>query len=237
MTRIMFVVNQHPYEAFAISVARETAKQFSSQGFKILRNEKDKISEKPIGNELIWCKIKSQETFFGARLRSAKTQFFIHEKELELGGGEKAIKKWIDDYNPLIVYSFHCTPKSDRFWSWVGNADFVIEKFQKARSLQIKGNRIKAIEIKAKYKLLPNQIRGLNPYFGYATSHQDTIKTGLRPEELGKEIAMAINLEITRLSKKKCQWLREHGPRAQKPRIKRIYKNPRKPATKPPRRI
>lgn len=65
MARILFIVNEHPSEAFATSVASKTA--------KLLRKE---------GHTVIWKKFKPKETMLGAVLKSPEGKKFSGE-ELE----------------------------------------------------------------------------------------------------------------------------------------------------------
>lgn len=60
MTRILFVVNMHPNEAFAISVANQTARQLQKKRLQTI-----KIPEKPTGDEVILAKVKPEDTLLG----------------------------------------------------------------------------------------------------------------------------------------------------------------------------
>lgn len=185
MARILFVVNQHPNEAFAITVARETA--------KLLRKA---------GHEIIWKKFKAEETMLGTALKKGKK---IESKKITniINQQNKIISGLAKRKKPDLTYNFHCTPHKSSFWAATRKrkeADFAILKNSNIEG--VKGLRL--IEIKAHYKKMPKSIIAKGPtkfplvrkYFKKTTSHILTRKASLHPENYAKAIAAKIKQQI-----------------------------------------
>lgn len=128
MTRLLFIVNEHPDEAFAISAARETARQLQSQGFRLFTLGKDSIPAEPQGNEIVWAKVRPEDTLLGTVIRKAPTASRYNSTtaarldDLRYKIAEKIIAENRTEYN----YSFHCTQQGHHFGG-VKRADFTIE--------------------------------------------------------------------------------------------------------------
>jgi hypothetical protein len=199
MVRILFVVNDEPHEAFAISAARETMNAFQAQGFSIYRIGKDEIPQKPEGNEIIWGKINPKETFLGGILKTDKVNLSVEELQNLAMMPFLRRKKWAMQYSPLVTYTFHCSPHDKDYWEVMGKVDYTIEAAE--------GPNDRVVEVKAVYKKMPQRIlekykekTGAYPEKeSRTTSTIDTKKAGLHPEEFGKAIAKAIKKEIGRV--------------------------------------
>ncbi|MBN2067076.1 MAG: hypothetical protein JW744_01255 [Candidatus Diapherotrites archaeon] len=185
MARILFIVNEHPNESFATSVAKETKK----------------LLEKA-GHEVIWRKFKPKDTMLGRVIRSSRKKKFS-EKELERIYLEKADKKilsMVHECKPDATYNFHCTPDYEPAWEADSPADFLIA----TRKIGNTKKEMELVEIKAKYKFLPERIRGsvkrktkshnlkLQRYLLQNTSQKETREAGLHPENFAEEIAKTI---------------------------------------------
>lgn len=150
MAKIMFIVNEHPNEAFAITVARKTA--------EILRKK---------GNEILWHKVEPEHTILG---KVSKTT-----KKIELGStdsysklltmNEKAkeeslneVVKVVREKNPAFIYRFHCTGEPAAVWRDHGNADLSIEE-DNSWGRELLNRPLRVIEIKAVYKPIAKKMR------------------------------------------------------------------------------
>ena len=187
MAKILFIVNEHPCEAYAITVARETA--------KLLRGQ---------GHTVIWKKIKPTDSALGAILKSKKKQF--SEKELDYIHFYKAGRRTlstIEKVKPDLTYNFHCTPHDWYKWTRGVKADFSIEP------IKDEGNRsLMTVEIKAVYKPFPRGVFEIisrkvsyrsfdvSHYLRETTSHQLTRAKGLHTENFAETIAAALEKQI-----------------------------------------
>jgi hypothetical protein len=115
--RLLFVVNEHPNEAFGISTARETAKELQKQGFRLLVDGRDKIPKAPRGKEIVFVKVKAAETLLGRMVKNLPLRtkgqkksgadpnwFWTMTRNFEIRGAKAK------EYNPTAIYSFHCAP-------------------------------------------------------------------------------------------------------------------------------
>jgi hypothetical protein len=185
MAKILFIVNDHPNEAFAISVAREAAKWL-----------------RKAGHNMIWEMTDPNDTVLGKVLKNpnmkvtGKTFLEAQHQSYERMG------KLILKHKPKITYNFHTSPHDDPLWTDPRKtpADFDITHSKSH------GKTWMFVEIKAHYKKLPERhlskgiiaIAAHSPYYGSAhylregTSQQLTRKMGLAPEILGRMIAERI---------------------------------------------
>ena len=213
--RILFVVNEHPNEAFGISTARETAKELQKQGFRLLVEGKDKIPKTPQGKEIVFVKIKAKETLLGRMvnglpLRTKRQKrseadpswywTMAHNYEVKAAKSKK--------YKPTAIYSFHCAPQGDNVYFKKGWVDFRIETYGQA---PVGGRHVptRIIEIKTIQKEIPprpaKRIRKhagpkgtipLTRYLTHTTSNALNRKVGMTPEAFGKSLAKKISKEI-----------------------------------------
>lgn len=204
MARILLVVNQHPSEAFAISVARETANTLKAGGHTV-----------------ILAKTTPENTMLGAILKSAKPKKFTEAdlkkiEKIHWANAEKAIKKIEPDFTCML----HCADSS--FWDRpvLREADFVLSPMSP---------KVYVVELRAQYQdmptrilkkiklKMPNKNSNINTgYFTRTTSQQLTRKAGINPENLAKTLATEIVKEV-----KNAAPYRPFNRRP-KPRIKRI---------------
>ncbi|GEM_PF-2810770 len=192
MARILFIVNDHPNEAFAITVAKRTAEQL-----------------KAAGQELIWVKVPAEETLLGRVIRGKPLGKETSFQWTQIRPKERA-KKLIEEKKPAVVYNFHCTPAENIHWKQT-NADYTI-----VPHLEWKGIQLMVVEIKAQYKKIPERaLRHIKKYsrkidesskkryLESTTSHRQTLQAGLTPEEFGKAIAIRISKDVQALARKR----------------------------------
>ena len=223
MPRILFVVNEHPNEAFAISVARETA--------KLLRAK---------GQEIIWKKFPFRETMLGRALKEDAAKV-IFPAFLDSTHRARLIQGWIRQENPSLVYKFHCTPAEHAYWAEVNpGKDFVIEADSEPNRAFEKPSFL--IEIKAKFAKFPERVlrkvgapvdgtymNGVvwAPYLTITTSQQLSRKAGLTPEKFGKAIARVIGMHAKQQRKMLAlQNISGRILRAPKKRLAKIRQRP-----------
>jgi hypothetical protein len=190
MAKILFIVNEHPNEAFAISVARETAKRL-----------------KAAGREIVWVKTGIKDTLLGRALKNPNAKVSERTSGLIYNRRFAKLSELIQKYGPCSVYDFHCTPPDDILWR-AGKSeispDFHISRYGK--------DSVNVVEIKAYYRKLPERIlqrtekaRQSFPagahYLEETTSQALTRQKGLMPKEFGKAIAKTI-AQITRAGRK-----------------------------------
>ncbi len=170
MAKILFIVNVHPTESFAMVVAKRVKEILEKQG-----------------HEIIWKKIAFENTGLAKALKKDA----VGEMKAEQGTITN-MSRWVREYKPDIAYDFHSTPHESGSW---GDFDYHIAPYSR-RGL---GN-IKLVEVKAVYKKLPERIlRHLADWGEYrarTTSRSLTESEGLRPKEFGKAIAREINRDI-----------------------------------------
>ncbi len=237
MARIIFVVNEHPNEAFGISAARETAKELQSQGFRLLVEGKDKIPKKPEGNEIVWVKVKPAETLLGRALKGLPLETERQQKsgvEVEWywsnARGFEVRESRAKKYGPAAIYGFHCAPQGDRTYFKRGPADYDIQTNE-----TYSGIPTRIVEIKSAQKELPARARARiaksatgkvrEPFIRYlthTTSQTLTRNAGLTPEAFGKALAKKILEDVQRIEKRlELRRVRGRVPRPRK-RMKRI---------------
>ena len=104
MAKILFIVNEHASEPFAISVAIRTKKLLEAAGHKV-----------------IWQKVRARDTYIGRTLLT-KGKKKIGERELLAlyDRNEQRIKGWIERHKPAVTYTFHCTPAGSECWTYEG---------------------------------------------------------------------------------------------------------------------
>ncbi len=190
MAKLLFIVNEHPNEAFSISAARETAKML-----------------KQTGNEIVWYKVPFKETVLGKRMTNPKMN--ISEKNFteDLKNSYERIERLAKKHKPDHVLNFHTTPHDNPFWKGKGGktrGDFAI-----STSGRYSG-KVLTIEVKAHYKSMPKRhLKKLNfitpkktNYYDYkqylteTTSQKLTRQDGLIPKAFGKAIAKRIQEHI-----------------------------------------
>ncbi len=185
MAKILFIVNDHPNEAFAISVAREAAKRLRADG-----------------HEIVWKMTNPKDTVLGKVLKNpnmeVKAKTFIDAQR----GTYDRMGRLIQKHNPKVTSNFHATPHDDPLWTDPRKpaADFEISYSK------LHGRTVMFIEVKARYTKLPKRhlekgriaIPAHSPYHGAGhylregTSQQLTREMGLTPEILGTVIAKRI---------------------------------------------
>jgi hypothetical protein len=186
MARILFIVNEHLTEAFAIAVARETAKLLRAKGHTVL-----------------WRKFKPEDTVLGTIIKSAEGKKFSRKKleEIYHKWSEKVVDAFISETKPDIAYNFHTSPKN-AFWGdysrGIEPADFIIEREKRFTP------KLQTVEIKAIEKRLPkrtlDKVNKKAPkswylreyYLEKNASQRLTREKGLHPENFAKEIATII---------------------------------------------
>jgi hypothetical protein len=201
MVRLMFIVNEHPNEGFAISCAKRIAEELQRKGFRIYVEGKDKIPKKTNADEIIWIKTNPNETVTGKPLKMSEGTLdaadFRKIEENNLRTGNKKMKEYEID----LGYRFHTSPK--RYFE----ANIPFNRDYEAR--RDDDTKVTAIEIKAIYRDMPAQIidrirKHTTPYYlqrnglytTKTTSNALNRKNGLTPEEYGKEIAKKILEEV-----------------------------------------
>ena len=195
MAKILFIVNQHPNEAFATAVANETA--------KLLRKK---------GHIIIWKKFKAENTALGRILKTpeGKKRTLKRIRHRHNEKSHRTINQWIKSIKPDRTYNFHCTPSESPLWKpyeqaysniKISPADFIMTGH--ARTL---------IEIKAAYKEFPKEVQEKiqkiwpktaslgyfhsSEYLRRTTSMQLSRKSGLHPENFAEKISKEIGMEI-----------------------------------------
>lgn len=247
MVRLVFVVNEHPNEAFGISTARETAKELQKQGFKLLVEGKNKISNTPQGNEIVLVKVKAAKTLLGRMLKGLP----IKTREQKQSGADpnwywtyrhnfdtraKKAKK----YKPTAIYTFHCAPQGDNVYFNKGRVDYQIATYEQ---IPIGGRFVptKVIELKTVQKRIPirpamrikkhlelKTINTATRYLTHTTSNALTRKAGLTPEVFGKSLAKKISNEVRAMELGQIRLAPVTG------RIKRVpWAKPKSPVQKP----
>jgi len=206
MAKILFIVNEHPNEAFAISVARETE--------KIL---------KETGNEVVWYKIPFKETVLGKVMANPNMKITRETLLNALAKSYERAEKLIKKYRSNFTYDFHTTTHNNPFW-WTSSRKKRCD-FHIALS-EMRGSPFSIVEIKAHYKNMPRRHlkKGAieipphslgETYLRKTTSQKLMRRKGLTPEEFGKAIAQRIEGHITAWKKK----LELRNERASIPRV------------------
>ncbi len=187
MAKILFVVNEHPNEAFSISAARQTAKILKKGGCSI-----------------VWYKVPVKETMLGKVLANKKTEITHKMFNKDVQKSYERAKSLVKKYKPDLILNFHSTPHDDPYWKVKNKrrkGDFSIEQ------INLFGGKFLVIEVKAHYKPMPERIlkksiviEANGPRYGEighyvteTTSHQMTRENGLTPEAFGKAIAEKVN--------------------------------------------
>jgi hypothetical protein len=136
--KVLFIVNEHPNEAFAIIVARETA--------KLLRK---------VGYTVDWKKINAKDTVLGAILKSGKERKFSEADLYHINTGMQCRAVWnaMRESKASAVYRFHCTEPGSEMWKGDGGSDFKIMHFDYEPSFLVQ-----LVEIKAFSKPMPKRI-------------------------------------------------------------------------------
>ncbi|MDP2973542.1 MAG: hypothetical protein Q8N60_00680 [Candidatus Diapherotrites archaeon] len=188
MAKILFIVNEHPTEAFAISVAREAAERLRAAGHTVVRK-----------------KVKFKDTLLGWILKNPNAKLSERTIASIYDRWDTKVSKLIQKYGSASVYDFHCTQPDDKLWS-AGRSgaspDFRITPFMGCN----------VVEIKAHYRNLPERILqrtekarkavpSIARYLDRITSQALTRQKGLTPEEFGKAIAKTID-QRTRAARK-----------------------------------
>lgn len=219
MARILFIVNEHPNEAFAISVAKEAAKRLRAGGHNVIME-----------------KIRPEETMLGRVLKRQSKSELSWEDVSHIENNKKIIVDLhIQKHNPDISYTFHCTPHTEGHWKHYRHDDFTIQDSADM------GERLNVIEIKARYKNIPRRtLNNIMPklpkegwnvpranYFLETTSQKLTRNAGLTPEKLGRAIAGMVNGRLEFM--KFLEHLESHVGRQKKPkRLMRVRQRLRK---------
>jgi len=193
MARIVFVVNQHPTEAFSASVAVETAKHL-----------------RKAGHEIVWEKIKPGETMLGAVLRPRGKKKFSERKLTDIEQNiNQRILTMLEKNKADLLYDFHATPPENVLWKKKHTGAEHDYSFDG----EYHGEQGRTVEVKAYYQSLPKRIlRKIEQrmpevvgtfrmdYFSKVTSPKLTRQAGLTKEEFGKAIAERIQRQIARLA-------------------------------------
>lgn len=237
MARLLFIVNDHPNEAFAISSAWDAAMELQGQGFRLFVLGKDEIPEKAKGNEIIIAKVSPKETLLGRAQRGLPVTrgknsmgknaawFWTHTVPIERA------QRLAMQRNADITYSFHCTEAEGII------SDFAFLEWYPSKKKQ-RRIPLRLVEIKAHYKRMPGNPLGkikdpwyhrdfgnasLGHYLQETTSHPLTIAAGLTPEGYGKAIAEQIQKDVELHKRgKKLEPLFGSIPRAFRPLGKKI---------------
>ncbi|MCX6798909.1 MAG: hypothetical protein NTW59_02310 [Candidatus Diapherotrites archaeon] len=203
MVRILFVVNAHPGEAFAMMVAQLAAKEFGKEGFRVLRMGREKIPGKPQGNELIWAKINPKDTMLGKILKMPAGQKIDPKKAW---AGHLIPVQLAHDTKASITYNWHCSPPAgldlehpDTTAFWITPDVFITHKL------------MRCVEINAIFKAMPPKILAkvmeatpeeawrrlaIQKYALEQTSVKAMREAGLHPEKFAVAIAAKIRYEI-----------------------------------------
>ncbi|MEI7960823.1 MAG: hypothetical protein WCI04_00655 [archaeon] len=206
--KVLFILNVHPNESFAIACAQEAKKALEKSGinvgvFKfrpdetIFRAARDKSlpDNNPNGQDFL-----------------VKTSEKLDKKVLRIAKSRKA----------TLVYEFHCTPSDSGYWKHYNyklgqsenrNEDFVIYR----RNFEREGPFVRTVEIKAFYEPLPPRvIRNIDQkfsnldktYFARQSAESSTkLALGLVRGELGRAIARLVFKELKNV-KNKAFWKR-----------------------------
>jgi len=154
MSRILFIVNEHPNEALAMSAAKEAKRFLEAAGHKV-----------------IWFKFNPKDTMLGRVLSgpSQSSKYRVEYSDNELTDIDLKrnviINKLIRKHKPLLTYKFHCTNSDQYYWKFSHpTADFTIgpsksDILHKIRAVPIE--RVRTIEIKAPYSNFPKNARNL----------------------------------------------------------------------------
>jgi hypothetical protein len=220
MARILFIVNEHPTEAFEIAVARETK--------KLLKRE---------GHQVVLSPLRLKETSLGAIFEHGPQRSYGETlaKAIDSTNPKKVMKKAINSSKPDITYRFHCTHHKCEFWKETKKheaADFDICRDWPFDTF------VETVEIKAHFKSMPRRVldridpNGEMPvdyHYTQTTSHQLTTKAGLTPEEFARSIAAGIKNQIREVEAGKPpsnvrdlikRKYNERSGRPQRPRVK-----------------
>lgn len=213
MTRLLFIVNEHPNEAFAISAARETAKKL---GFRLIVADSKTILPRAKGNEIVWYKVRPEETLMGRVVRHRGGQK-IGEKEAKFWTGNELnarskfrnitasnakAMKLIGNLKPDMVYDWHA-----EFWRPNPHWDFQV------RTVSDLATKVpfRVVEVGAVFPVAPDSVlekaeKATTPevrkkwvtanYLAEVTSGKLTRKVGLTPKKYATEISRIIRQEI-----------------------------------------
>ena len=209
--RVLFVLNVHPNESFAIACAQEAKKALEKSGINVGV-----------------FKFHPDETIFrAARDKSLPNnnpngQDFLLETSAKL---DEKVLRIAKSRNAALVYEFHCTPSDSGYWKnyncksgrWENrNEDFVICR----RNFEREGPFVRTVEIKAFYEPLPSRVIRETArkfptldktYFARQSAESSTkLALGLERGELGKAIARVVFKEFKNV-KNKAFW-RKLGP-------------------------
>jgi len=181
MARVLFIVNQHPNEAFSTAVARETA--------KLLRAE---------GHTVVFAKVNFGETTFGKALAGKVGKRSLRAEESLLDKKAIGLAK---SFSSPFVYNFHCTPSDSEYWH---------EEKRRGKNFYAE-ERIGSwlVEVKAAYRPFPERLRKrieANPaiqknrgfyqgssYLMRTSSHQASLAAGINPGRIAEELAETIS--------------------------------------------
>ena len=190
MAKIIFVVNAHPDEAFAIGVARRTAKLMQAEG-----------------HEVIWVKAPFAISGMGRVLQAKKGKL----KREHLGDEHwpYLLKELFEKSKADLLYDFHCTPNDHAIWErkYPGK-NVLFEQQWKQFGLR----NLVTVEIKAAYIPLPQGLKkridekmmaqGVDffgrsipykeRYLEHTSSVSETKKIGILPNTCAQEIATQI---------------------------------------------
>jgi len=222
MARILFVVNEHPTEAFSIPVARETA--------KLLRKA---------GHTITFKKFSPEDSAFGVLLKNTERGKFVKKevRVLEAHSFEE-IFGMTKSRKYELIYTFHCTPYSRKYWQ-----NDPGERWSDFRFVDITP-KMKGVEIRAKYKSLPKRVykrirasmkegvypglsrrikaktysslsRRIKARLRTTTSIQLTRKAGLHPEDFAEPISKTIQVQIKEAKTSSRKRRREPWPKQQ----------------------
>ncbi len=204
MAKILFAVNEHPDEAFAISVAKITKKILETAG-----------------HEVVWHKVKAKDTALGALLKAKKGKKFTDAELDKISKkARQSVLKVRDFVKPDITYDFHCSPHDAKWWALNGagnprRADYEIFYRNPKGDFRI-------IELKAHYKKLPKQIQKKistatsaristhEIYLTQTTSQHLTRNIGLNPKTFAQKISKKINQQI-QMQQKRIEPSNVHG--------------------------
>jgi len=182
MARILFVVNEHANEPFAIPVARETAKLLRAKGHTVFVRKTPK-------------NVTSLGILLGAeKMKLGMAHSLSHDKlDAQLDNFERETR-------PNIVYSFHCTPSDSPHWKNLGmktEHDWDIGRYPRSKE----GICYRTVELKAIYKDLPPKLRKKlgkisggetkekTKYFSRTASVPESIKQRLIPGKFARQIS------------------------------------------------
>ncbi len=213
MARVLFIVNEHPNEAFAISVARETAKLVRAAGHTVA-----------------WRKVPREATYLGVILDADRA--LSHEDVVRRKKTAEVVEGFHKEVKPELTYKFHCTPHDELLWR---------KSYKRAKAdFSIRGGRRKdgthsyTVEMKAVYKPFPKRLddRITSKTDGWAirrasylektTSQSKTRELGLDPEKFAERIAKVILKE--NIPKRREIFRRRGRIKKKKPLLKRWRK-------------